>query len=138
MCYDKFSFERFVAMLKFIQGLRGGAVEVEVNLHEVNYQIDIRKGRFVETVEEVYAPHEAVQLFFKIFPLVGLHSLYLDKYVFLKTRAILRKDRYQKERELAIRLKLLEMREAALADGGKLYVEDESDKDSEGEEPVEV
>lgn len=93
-------------------GLWGGAVEVD--LHEVSYEIDIIKGRFVETMGDAYALQEGVELFCWIFPNVYLHSLYLDKYVYLKTRAILREDYWQKERELDIRKKLLEACEATL------------------------
>lgn len=78
-------------MLKLNLGLREGAVELEVDL---NYENRFRQGPFVETIEDVNAPHEAVELFFKIFPDAKLHSLYLDKYIFLKARVVLREDRH--------------------------------------------
>lgn len=50
-------------MLKVYLRLRGGAMEVDVDLHEVNYQRDIVKGRFVETVEAVHAPMKLLNYF---------------------------------------------------------------------------
>lgn len=67
---------------------------MEVDLHKVNHEIEIVKGRFVETVGDVYAPQEAISLVGCIFSDVHLHSLYLDKYLYLKIRAILREDLY--------------------------------------------
>lgn len=122
-------------MLKVYTGLQGA---VEVDLYEVCYEIDIIKGRFMETVGVVYAPQGAVNIFFKIFSDARLYSLYLDKYVFLKTRVILREDRYKKEREMAIRQKLLKISEAVLYIGEELYVMEENGEDSDGEDEIEV
>lgn len=72
--YESFSFAKFVTMLKVYLGLQGGDVEIEVDLHEVNYQIDIVRDHFLKIVKDVYAPQDTIHLFFRIFPDVQLHS----------------------------------------------------------------
>lgn len=112
--YDTYSFEMFMTMLKVYLSLRGEAVAIELDLHEVTHEIDIIQGQIVVTIRDVSAPQEVIELFCRVFVGITLHSLYLHKYVYLKIRAMLKERRSQMERELAIRRRLLEAYEAAL------------------------
>lgn len=112
--YDIFSFQRCMDMLKVYLSLWGRVVEIKLDLHEVNHEINIIRGQMVETIKDISATQEAIELFCRVFEVVNLHSLYMDKYVYLKARAIQGKKRNQQERELTIRRRLLEAHEAAL------------------------
>lgn len=79
-----------MTMLKVYLRLRGGAVAIELDLHEVSHEVDIIQAQMVETIRDVSAPQDAIELFFRAFYGVTLHSLYLDKYVYLKVRAMSR------------------------------------------------
>lgn len=39
--YDTYSFEMFMTMLKVYLSLRGGAIAIEMDLHEVSHEVDI-------------------------------------------------------------------------------------------------
>ncbi|KAI5667531.1 hypothetical protein M9H77_17384 [Catharanthus roseus] len=62
----------------------------------------------------IYCRKCSVVMARRVFDGTILHSLYLDKYVYLKTRAMLSKDRTEKERRMAILQRELEARKAAL------------------------
>lgn len=68
----------------------------------------------METIKDVIIPKAAVELFCRVFYGTTLCSLYLAKYVYLKTRVMLRKHRAEKERRLAILQRELKACEAAL------------------------
>ncbi|KAI5675816.1 hypothetical protein M9H77_06766 [Catharanthus roseus] len=61
--YDSFSFERFMTKLKLYLNLQGGVVKIELDLHEESHEIDIVKDRMVGTINDVYAPQEAMKCF---------------------------------------------------------------------------
>lgn len=63
-------------MVKVYLGLQRGFVDIEVDLHEVSHHINIVRGHFVETVKDIYAPYNAIHLFFMIFPNAQLLFLY--------------------------------------------------------------
>lgn len=94
---ELFSFDKFTTMLKVYLGLRGGSVEVEIDIHEVDHHINIRRRNFIETAKDVYAPYDVVTIFFKKFPNARLHSLFLSKYVGLKIRVELADERRKKK-----------------------------------------
>ncbi|KAI5667281.1 hypothetical protein M9H77_17134 [Catharanthus roseus] len=64
-----FSFERFLAMVKVYLGLHGGGgvVQLELDVHDLCYKLDIRHGHFKETARNVVAPQEAIDLFERVF-----------------------------------------------------------------------
>lgn len=45
-----FSFEQFVAMVEVYLGLRGEIIQLELDVHELCYKLDISQGHFKETL----------------------------------------------------------------------------------------
>lgn len=101
-------------MLKIYLSLRGGFVAIEFILYEVIHEMEIVQGQLMETIRDMTIPQKVIKLFYIVFDGTTLHSLYLDKYVYLKTRAMLRKHRAKKERRLVILQREVEVRELAL------------------------
>lgn len=62
-----FSFEKFVVMVKVYLGICGRAIQLELDVHELCYKLDINQGHFKDIVRNVVAPREAIDLFERVF-----------------------------------------------------------------------
>lgn len=83
-CYDNFSFERFISRLKVYLELRRGEVKVELDLHESKSRDRHRKGLDREKHRRCVCSSRGCRAGLQDFLGMRLHSLYMDKYVYLK------------------------------------------------------
>lgn len=65
--YDTYSFERLMMMLMVYMSLRGRVVAIELDLMKWTHEIDIVWGQMVETIRDVSASQEAIELFHRVF-----------------------------------------------------------------------
>lgn len=60
-------FQYFLSIAKVYLGLHGGAVQVELDVHDLSYKLDIENGDFKEVPRNVVAPREAIDFFDRSF-----------------------------------------------------------------------